>query len=394
MKNITARSNFFEDNFLLTMLFLSWQMIPKVDLINIPNYSQGLRVEDFLLFLVVTSLFIKRASIPFYGGVYGFRFIIYMMMAPLTLGILSSTAIQSLVFTIRWAEYFVVAAILIKYISKNLNFYINFCKLHIFYNFVYAIIGFFVSTDTRYQGFTAGPWEVGTLVLINYTILIGCIDARSRLIYGVMCALVLFASSARIQIGAFLILIFLISPRALKVWFLSGIIIVLSYFHEQVLNTLRVDLISFESLSQTIHYVSLYSKEDFLGIAGSGEYLGDPSLLERLLIWKTFYSHWLQFLPLSLLIGTGAGSSGVVADGLWMRLFFEFGLIGFIFVVWFVLWSSRLSYQVKLLMIIFAVVSVTNDPLTSSRLFVAFAVALGFLKIKANMFCIQNKNIS
>jgi hypothetical protein len=104
----------------------------------------------------------------------------------------------------------------------------------------------------------------------------------------------------------------------------------------------------------------------------------DGSLAIRVNMWFFVIYKYITYNPFlfSILFGISPGQNGVIIDGLFVRLVFEFGILGCIFFFFFVkkLFSyNKVSFYLLLVMILSGL---TLDPFTSSKIMLVLSLLI------------------
>ncbi len=373
--------------FLFLCCVISWAFAPKITIIGVPGYEQGIRIED-LLFIICFSLFsyfsfIQFGSISVFGGKDTLYFISYLLISVLVSIFLFGTNPFSIVFTFRWLEYFLMGSILVWFALNNTNLLIVLIKTYIIFNLLLTPLSFL--KGERFEGLTAGPWEVTSVLLFLFVgIKSYFITKKEFFFYLLSIFVVIIAAQARIQLIAFLVLLFYFAEtkRIALVSTLVGAFIALFWgISSSAIQGLRFETINFESISEI--YEAIRSSDSNVEFYALAEQFpdGDMSTLARMMIWANFINKWLSFGIYGIFFGIGAGVGGVVVDGLYIRLITELGIVGiFFFLRMLFVFVGRLGKSDKLLLLLLlGVISLTNDPFTSQRIFSSFCLAVGIM---------------
>ena len=187
-------------------------VFPKLDLIDIPNYHQGIRIEDFIVVYLAISLYFSN-SFEINRKDLGYFFYIYFFL------VFISILHGSLYFNQKWIiipRYIELIIILIYFNRSNLNLSSIFLilKLYLLFNLIFLIlqqvglVGEFSSlgyespdklTDTRPTGLTGGPWELSNCSAIIYFALM--LDTKqsnfSKYFYSITVVYLILATQSR-----------------------------------------------------------------------------------------------------------------------------------------------------------------------------------------------------
>ena len=193
-------------------------IFPKFNIIDIANYHQGIRIEDFLIvyiaiFLILSNTFeIKKNDL-------GFNFIIYFFI------LLISIIHGSLYFGQKWVilpRYLEYIVLLIYFNRHNPDLYSIFkiLRLYLILNFFAVILqelgllGEITSlgyespanlSDDRPTGLTGGPWELSNCsAIIFFTLLLDKKQTlTSKYIYSIIAIYLIFATHSRAIVLSF-----------------------------------------------------------------------------------------------------------------------------------------------------------------------------------------------
>jgi len=187
--------------------------------------------------------------------------------------------------------------------------------------------------------------------------------------------------------------------KLLKTSFPLCIGLIISGHMYSLLEAVRFDAISLSSIKEILLTIESYGRDsNFHTITGSLPD-SDASTIARLIIWSSFIYKWIDYGPVAILFGIGPGVGGVVVDGFYIRLLTEFGLVGLMIFIAFVkniLKKIDPEFRVQLI-IVLGVISLTNDPITSQRIFSAICLSIGILsscKIRRTTDSIRVRNSS
>ena len=159
---------------ILEFLFIFILLIfPKLDLVDIPNYHQGIRIEDLIVIYIGLVLYYSN-SFEISKKDLGYLFYIYFFILLISVVHGSLYYDQKIVIIPRYLEYIIIL-IYFNRNNPNLNSIFLILKLYLLLNFIFVIlqqlgfVGEFSSlgyespdklTDDRPTGLTGGPWEL------------------------------------------------------------------------------------------------------------------------------------------------------------------------------------------------------------------------------------------
>lgn len=364
-----------------------WIFGPKITLFRIDTYEQGIRTEDILFFV---SCFNYLANLPQWridkiiaGGAASVLLVTFMMASTLIAVSDRGESMMIFLFSLRWFEYFLMGAVIIDYCSRCPDQIVKISKLMLVFNAVFSVGSIFSSE--RYAGFSAGPWEISSVLIFTYLGIKPFINKLyQRNFYAIAVLTVLFAAQARIQLIAFVLVLILIRETRLKtlvILLIAVVSVIAKWFALREIELLRIgmfDIDAFKAVLETI--IQVGSELDYYAIARANPDF-DSSTIARLLIWSSFVRKWIANLPVSMIVGLGPGSVGVVVDGLYIRMVTEFGLVGiicFLRFIWGLMSILRIDFRVQILLP-FYIISLTNDPVTSQRIFSSICLSIGLL---------------
>jgi len=373
---------------ILALFTASWWVFgPKINLIPVAGYEQGIRLEDILfavLFGILSfSTLLRRRQFEILGGKQGFALIVFMFSSVLSSVLIYQSPFSSLLFSVRWLEYLLMGSILFKVALMHRGKVLKLFKYYIFLNACIAPLS--VLSDARYAGLSAGPWEVSTVTILCFISLKPFFKSQKELFFYALCVfLVILSAQARIQLLAYLVLlVFYKETRyGLVAIALPGVIYLLfAGVLDNALKLVRFESIGLSSIEEIFHAIWESGADAQFYTLSAALPESDASTIARLLIWASFIYKWMEFGGFGILFGIGPGVGGVVVDGLYIRLLTEFGLVGaLIFFVFIKKLMARVivEYRVPLVLAI-GIVSLTNDPFTSQRIFSAICLSVGLL---------------
>lgn len=385
---------------ILALFTASWWVFgPKISIIAVPGYEQGIRLED-ILFAVLFGILgfetlSRRGQFEILGGKQGFALISFMFASVLCSVLIYQSSIYALLFSVRWLEYLLMGSILFQVALLHRRRVLKLFKYYIVLNA--CIAPFSALSDERYAGLSAGPWEVSTVIILCFISVKPIFKSQKELYFYALCVLlVILSAQARIQLLAYLALLVFYKETRYKLVAIAlpGIIYLLfSGALDGVLKMVRFDSIDLSSIGEVFHAIRENGSDaDFYTLTDSLPE-SDASTIARLLIWSSFIYKWLEFGGFAILFGIGPGVGGVVVDGLYIRLLTEFGLFGtLIFIIFIKKLMARVDpeYRIQLVLII-GIISLTNDPITSQRIFSAICLSVGLL-FASNGGRILNRN--
>lgn len=380
------------NKYLSILAFLTalwWVFGPKINLIAVPGYEQGIRLEDILFAVVFVILIFATPSrfgnFEILGGKHGITLAIFMLASVLSAIIFQKSNFSNILFSIRWLEYLLMGPILVRVAMVHYRKVLGLFKCYIVLNAFVAPLS--ILSGERYEGLSAGPWEVSTVVILCLISVRPFLKSGRELYFYLICVLFIIVSAqARIQFLAYMALLVIYKETRYKlaaIILLSIGCLLISGLLDGALNILRFESISVSSIGEIFHAIKENGESAEFNVLTASLPDSDASSIARLLIWSTFIYKWLNIGVFGILFGIGPGVGGVVVDGLYIRLLTEFGFVGALIFFLFIGKITRRvnrDYRVQLISIV-GVISLTNDPITSQRIFSAICLSIGLLLI-------------
>ena len=374
-----SNTNFSKHNiFSITNLLLFLLIVPKINLININNSWQGIRVENLIsvVLLLIISFNPKNFKINDNLKFYLFCGIIFISYL---VGAINNFPVH-IASLFRIFEY-IIFVLFFSNFKLDYEKIISFCKFLIIFNLIicflqyYEIIGFFSSRGYSAPNFSlfgaagifSGSWELSFITSLLY-FLIYHNDKKKFNIYFFLTLTTLYLASTRgIMISFFLSIIFLyfgkikINVFHLIVVFLSlyGFFIFTNKYFEFDLFLLTESLLRLIFLNQNI-------LEDY-GSRGDQYY----SWALRMEVWAYHANLFNKNIITNLF---GSGYTSIYYESLIFRILFANGVIGLIILCIFFL-------RLKLYMIIFLLLaSLSLDFIASFKMFIILFIYIKYLK--------------
>ena len=376
-------------NILFSFILFLLINFPKINLINIGGLQQGIRLDDVLFLFFLLGCIIKRSKVRVLGGSSGVALIIFMFISSfLSFIFIEDFNFISVVFNFRWLQYFLFA-----YVFKDVfeNSSINVFKLTLWLQLLISIIQVYIMNYYRSNGSLNGPWELANVVLLIGLYLYFKEDKKKYLI---LTFLIIVLSASRMTLIAMVIigLIFFFDfiknqkskfkPIIITAIFLSFIFlspILIKYFSLDFLYNAEAVYNMLATVKDEV-LLSVRSGNNSSSIFGEfkDSLEGSGSLAMRFDMWLNLFFTFMSYQPriIAILFGISPGQIGIIIDGLYVRLFFEFGLIGsFLFYKWIkTLKSMYLNSGFYLLTLLIA--GFTLDPFTSSKIMLALTAVI------------------
>ena len=364
--------------FILILFILNF---PKVNLIGIGGISQGIRIDDILILLIVLTN-LHRISID------KTKLIIfcYITFTYLFSFIHQSDSIYSKYIHLhyfKFLEYFFLYLVLLKKLNQKLILKIAIYTLIIQSLFVLSFIfsdTFLnaISLASRAAGTTAGPWELTMMLSVLYFIIYDYFKKLGLNFFIFISFLILcfaiFAAKSRIVIIAIIITFML---RKWKLLFLFFPVLTLGYL--LYINFLKSEVsleLGYFQIQTSLNFLRDYgyiiiknwmSGDFYLGEGGTyfdkSTLIYDPSLVGRLQQWGRYLEIMINsdLKIMAILFGRGPGSGGVINDGMYIKILVDFGLIGLIGYLAFMITIFIKKKEVRLLIIFISICCITLD---------------------------------
>ena len=337
------------------ILFFSIIFLPKIDIIPVPGYWQGIRLEDFaLLFYGLIVCFnydekiINNQILKKFLPIVVYFVIIFFSAC---VGKMSNLPVQYFSL-LRIIEYFIII-VLICNINIDKNTIIKFLKIYLFLNIFISIlqqldlVGSFTSLgyldpthplNQRSMGLTGGSWELGVIATLSYFIIMKFDKPKyinALFYFSIVLVLNLIAESRINFIAFFVANIFLLKNYFdfKKYLILIFVIILIGFFSFYNLENIKITSLnrlvqtdymkSLEMLKNFFFYLDLPKFEEI----GTTEY----SLLHR-------FNHWnkliVPYLDNFYTIIFGSGPYALYYESSILRIILTTGLIGLTFCIY------------------------------------------------------------
>lgn len=389
-------------NKIVVFLLITILFIPKVNIIKIPGISTGIRLEDILICVLTVISLINLYKTKFTIKSKELKKIILIFsiyfaccFISVIIGSINNyiSPFQGIIFTIRKLEYFICIYFGYIFFKQNFNtknefkvykvvdivtiFNVLICSLQYF-----GLVGSFNGgeyldylTQNRISSIFNGSYELCGFLLFNfvyyfYHILFVQKKFSKRkildIIYCILIILIILVSESRMSLLSLgIVSIIMIITRygntliyclknAKIYWkqLLTILLIVISLvaiiFGTGIMDSSRFSTVSVEGFYDTIECAWKY--KDFDLYLSEGSWYGNPICLsagtDGSFIMR--FNHWAQLLDgfgRSPIFGLGPSITTVAADGNYIRVLVESGIVGFI------TWSIMIIYMIKLCLV-------------------------------------------
>ena len=395
-KNSQTLEPQFNKNYIF-LLFPLMIFLPKIDIISIKGYYQGIRLEDIILFIYFISVFkfsakflILQKNFYFKPGLYLFIYLIFSNW----IAILNGTDVK-IIMMIRLFEYI----ILLYFVN---NFKINKKEIHkiitiyIFANFIvsifqyYGVLGTFSSRgyekidNVAMYGLAGGSWELGILLTLSFFIMMKNTNniLRDYILFVPIIYFQIFLSDSFTSIIASGLVFLFYLPKAFKEFLdllndkqkIIFIIILISFniigflilgnFYEILVNA--IPSFDYKNFIKLLTNFILFNEFPPIYTLDASLF----SLYHRLESWQIIVDIFLASKT-NILFGTGF-TEFVYLDSTYVRAITGFGLVG-TFLILISILKLNLYYLIYLL-----IIGISFD------IFVSFKIVLFFLILVRN----------
>lgn len=420
----------FNTKFFNTLPLLIFIFNPKIDIINVPGYWQGIRLDD-LVILFYSLFFVYKNN--FYlpklinHKTTGLNFIIFFpyLFLSIFVGKIFNIPVAWII-PVRYLEY-IFLIIILNQLKFDKNDFILLIKVFIFVNLIISFFQYFellgaitprgfspnnltnpqlsnlpannqeVNTffstfrnvyspagglvNKRLYGLLGGPWELATLLSISIFILINHYKDLGKIhLYFISSTLMIVLTQSRGIIFAYFVsLIFILKNKKqiLTFIFLFFFTLGISYYfnlfgtknfidNKILINYFEILKLLFYSFSPT----AFPSQTDYIGTGLESFWIRAEAWYNHIDIIKS--SVYLQ------IFGSGTSGNSIYTESLIVRVITSFGLFGSILIIF-------LSRNLPRYFLIFLIISgITLDLFISFKIFTFSILLLIFLKHKDN----------
>jgi hypothetical protein len=360
---------------------------PKFNLITIGgnpdgdgNYPQGIRLDDILIFIFVlknlSKILLSKDSILI------FFYITFAYLLSFFHQINSIYFFYVQFHYIKFLQYFLLYSILVRTINTDVVIKVVIYSFMI--QLIYGTYAFYAAPHqeeftiaSRAKGTTAGPWELVNMIVIFYFILADHYYKKKNLIkififYSLTWYVILISYSRMAAIALLILLIVRQIKYAILIFTAATFIFLININ----LNFFQHIEIGYFSLNKTFNFLKDFSipilnnffQGDFFLGRGGGFYDPtfqnyDPSIVGRLQQWGRYLTTFnnSEFKYIAYIFGNGPGSGGVINDGMYIKLFVDFGLVGFLIYFYLMIKYFLSNKKLRKIIIFILISSITLD---------------------------------
>ncbi len=332
--------------FLLIFILL---IFPKLDLVDVPNYHQGIRIEDLIVIYIGISLYysnlfeISKKDLGYFFYIFFFILFFSVVHGSLYFD-------QKILIIPRYLEYIIILI----YFNRNnptLNSVFLILKLYLLLNLVFVflqqlgLVGEFSSLgyesanelkDDRPTGLTGGPWELSNCAAIIFFSLL--LDKKqsnfSKYSYSIISVYLILVTQSRTILVSFIFayFVYFYIQNIDKRKFYLFIVLLFSIFSLLVI-ALQFKIFFLNNIEEYLELITLFKsfifnleKPDVNNLDGKLW-----SMAFRLEHWLIFYKQFL-LNPFTIVFGTG--STFMYYESTIFRILFGTGIFGFLFVIY------------------------------------------------------------
>ena len=348
---------------------ITCMLMPKIDLIPVPGYHQGLRYDDLILLTGLIYILLQRKIFLHVFPGRKIYFVFYGII--LAYGILSlyEFGFISIIIGLRWLEYSIFF-VLLSYSSLNSGHIRKFIVIYIFINSIVVILQYYGLMGGIYShgyqeaggliigrvaGITGGAWELSAVISLFTVSLIYDKDLKynKKIILIIISTILLYLSGTRTGMVAFVIVTMFALFQVYKFNF-KIIILLISMSTLFIYNTRRE-----------------YHRD-------IGDITLDGSVVIRLYHW---YDKFILMDYYDYIWGKGLGFSGIYMDGMYVKIFLDMGIIGILlfFAYYYIFLKSF-----KGIALVAVICSLSIDFFTASKIMFALYLSVYYLSLMSH----------
>lgn len=367
-------------------LFFFLLLFPKISIISLPGYKQGIRIEDFATFLILIIILLNSKKFFFFENSGQNKFFLFTIFIFFSYLIGFYNGVSGEVFTIFRIFEYLTLLIFFSSFYFNKKKIIKILKFVIILNLLiiiaqrFELIGYFSSTGYtspeiygwKAVGLFSGTWELSFVISICYLIIFENQKKKFDR-YFFLTAIILYLSGTKSVQFAFIISIFY---TYYKFYFYNlSIFKVIILF---ILFLLFLFLISnYKNLDAEFLLISLYDlfMNDKVPIF-TADNMQYSSWIHRLHNWQIYYNEMQQNIFTFMF---GVGYSGVYYESFIFRILFGNGILGLLILMFFV-------YKINFSILLFLLISgITLDFIASFKIFLILYLFFEMLPKKSKI---------
>jgi len=312
---------------------------PKISLISISGYSQGVRIEDIICLAIIVSFFLNKTNF-----IVSFKFIFFLIYLILVMIIGQINEVQQeWIIVARLVEYFVIGSYILN-CKIEIKSTVTILLYFIYLNLLIAILqvngylGAFPSFGylnaghgwlDRAYGLSGGPWELGLMTIIAFFAILESKRIKSLEIVFLVPATfyILILTGTRANTISFIIgMMFFLIAKSIKLslkksaLLIVKILIVTFAFIVTFYSYSKIDVDRYITIIEIYKYMLSPSIDKFHFLINS-----DASLYNRFVDWIEAYRIWSNNI---FNIFFGIGWYKLYLESFDLRLIFGFGIIG------------------------------------------------------------------
>jgi hypothetical protein len=360
---------------------LSIIFLPKITIINLEGYQQGIRIEDILILVSITLyifIFRNKKIIPKNNK---FNYFLFYLFLIFSINLFSSIFFSELKFLylIRIFEYICLIYIFFEFKiqkKKLISILIYFLLINFFFIILQKLklVGSFTSfgyfdpsheQSQRPMGLTGGSWEIGVLCGIIFLIFTGIKKNNKQLFFiFFLCFTICYLAEGRANIIALCICSLIYSLKKIsniKIISLPVFLLLIMFFSNFFLNSNlieRIFVLDYTIIKELILSVFSDKEVSYYYNIDNNAHL---SFIYRVEHWKSILEK-INSNKIFWIIGSGFDV--VYTESLFIRVIMTSGIIGFVYVLMSIL-------NVKLYIIAYyAITGFFLDLFISNKIFV------------------------
>lgn len=347
-------------------------ILPKINIINIPGNDAGIRVEDLLIVVLfiyyLNNIFIKKKiiieNIIMKKVIKIFACYILITLISSIFGVFNNYVkpMLALLYFLRKIEYFLMIFVGYDIIKNNIfdtDKIENFFKFTVIFHFIISllqlkgIVGSFNKgqalgqlTQGRVSSTFNGAYELSAYLLLIlpyflYNIFKNKKYTIKNFLYIILIAICIYSSESRTSLIILLVIIALMFSKferdlrvkllTINILCLIGILAIFYSFNINLQDT-RFASVNIKEMAKTTKIA--WNTKNFENYVLTGSWYGNNNLdleKEADASYSTRVHHWMQLIDgvlKSPILGVGASISGGSADGNYIRILAESGILG------------------------------------------------------------------